>query len=485
MLDSVFNTLTFETILVGIGVLIPLLALAVLYPEVVLALNLPVLLFIGQFKDSFPMSISAISSLLPVIAIIGGMLKGYRFRFGRIEAAFVVLVILVLFSQRYSRSPVYGTEKAVLVLGQTLPLVLAASYTLVSFDAIKRALNIISLSLLTYAVVALMIRLFADHEFGRFEGLGGPIFGARMNGWCAITCLYWWWPRQRALTIPILFLFLATIYLSLISGTRTVLLAIPATILAVLCLREKTLAKVFVNRSSRLFAAAWLSWLLFMVGQPLLSRFLPEDVYEVRFSTLEAFLGVGDLAEPSARVLYYTVACEALFESPLLGLGVGGFKDAYTERCGLKASQQEDERHPVYPHNIFLEFFCEQGVFGFLLFCVIIYYSVKILLRIRAEVSTLEKQHQQLAVAVCAFFIYGFIVAQTSSDIPRQHILWWALGMLAALSHLLESHARALATASRRLWQNPAPTHQQIAQSPVFNSIRGKRRKSVSWQKSV
>ncbi len=480
MLDAVLNLLTLETIVLGIGILVPLLALAVARPEVVLALSLPVLLFAGQFRDSLPLSTSAISAFFPLIAIAGGLLNGYRFRFGRIEIWLVILVVLVLVSLRYSRSPVYGTEKAALILGQNLPLVLAASYTLISFDAIARVLNTIGVILVADLILCIALSLSADADASRFEGAHGVIFGSRINAWCAIACLYWWWPRNGSLSIPTLFLVPAALYFVVISGTRTVLMAVPVTMLALMFLREKTLSKALSSRSVHLLGTACLGGVLLAVGPSILSRILPEDVYAGRFASFEAFFRVGDFVQPSARVRYYTVAYDVVKESPAYGLGVGGFKDAFVQRYGLRLVEKGDPRYPVYPHNIFLEFFCEQGVLGFLTFCVVVYLAIKVLLAARAALPTLAERDRHIAITVCAFFIYGLIIAQTSSHIPRQHILWWGLGLLAALSNLLEDHTQVQTATRRRQTLGPAAPHRQIVSSPVFNSARRKRGRSVS-----
>ena len=461
MLDTILNILKPETfVLVALG-LIPLLLLAAKYPEVVWALGFPILLFSSELKDFIPISTSALCGICPLIAITGGMFKGYRFRFGRIEKAFVLLVGLMCFSLRYSHSPVYGTEKVILVLGMSLPLVLAASYTIVSFETLKRALNIISLSLVIYIVVSAAVKLsWVESLVGdRFGGIQGPIMAGRCFGLVAIVCFYWWFPRGTEWKVWGYFVVVGAVFLVFLTGTRTAVAGLIGTVLAVQYLREKAFFRTFLKKTWRPYFLVILFIIVAMFGPSLLSIVLPQSLYEERFSSLERFTYLGDFEQPTQHALNTVVAWEAFLESPLLGLGAGGYKSALWN-FGHRSIFDFDPRHRSYPHNIFLEFVTEQGIPGLLLFCYMMYHAFRILFDVRVRLPGLSMQQERIAIMVSAFFIYGLLVAQTAVDIPRQHFLWWSLGMLISLPHIWKTPTQP--------GRNAKATHKSIPNSVLL-----------------
>jgi O-antigen ligase len=458
MLDTILNILKPETFVLVLLGLIPLLLLAAKYPEVVWAFGFPILLFIGELKDLIPISASALCGIFPLIAIAGGMFKGYRFRFGRIEKAFVLLVGLMCFSLRYSHSPVYGTEKVVLLLGTSLPLVLAASYTLVSFETLRRALSIISLSLVIYIIVSVTVKLSgAELPVGdRFGGIQGPIMAGRCFGLSAIVYFYWWFPRETAWKVWGYFVVAGAVLLAFFTGTRTSVAGLFGTVLAVQYLREKAFFRSFLKKAGRSYFLLIAVFVFDMFGPSLLSTVLPQSLYEKRFSSWEYFTYSGDFKQPTSRVLTTVVAWEAFLESPLLGLGAGGYKNALWD-FGHRSIFYFDPRHAAYPHNIFLEFLAEQGIFGLMLFCYMMYHAFRILFDVRVRLPGLSGLQKRMVIVVVAFFIYGLLVAQTSLDIPKQYILWWGLGMLISLPHIWETptQPRRNAKATHKSIPNP------------------------------
>ena len=446
MVDTVLNTLTFETLALALFGLVPLLILASRRPEVVLALGLPALLFSGQLKAFIPISTSAVCAVFPLVAIAGGMLKGYRFRFGRIEKAFILLTVLMYVSLWYSHSPVYGTEKVVLVVGLSLPLVLAASYTLVTFEAMKRVLNIISATLAIYIAASAVAKLSgAEAVVGdRFAAIQGPTMAARYLGLGAVVCLCWWCPRETVWKAGGFALGAGAIPLVFLTGTRTAIAALAGVVPAVQWVREKEFFRSLFRRGGRTYLLLIVVFVASLFGPLLLSHALPQGLAEGRFSSWGSFFNPGELRYPTSHVLNTVVAWDAFCDSPVAGFGAGGYKGAMEDHVG-RLVHGGDPRHPTYPHNVFLEFLTEQGLPGLLLFCYMMYHALRILLDVRRRLPRLTEPSERMAViTVSAFFIYGFLVAQTAVDIPRQHILWWGLGLLVGLRRIWGERARTV-----------------------------------------
>lgn len=66
----------------------------------------------------------------------------------------------------------------------------------------------------------------------------------------------------------------------------------------------------------------------------------------------------------NGRIWFWEFALEKFYESPIVGIGWGGFKHAYYQRIGTYSSTSIF----VDTHNVYLQVLCEQGLIGFLLF---------------------------------------------------------------------------------------------------------------------
>jgi O-antigen ligase len=441
MLDTVLNILSPEMIILGIVMLTPLFLLVTTCPEFAVALSVPAWLFLGQLREHCPVSVSAAAALLPIFAMVGGVLRGHNLRFGRLGLAFLLLAIWMILGLRYSEARDYGTEKVVLVLFHSFAVVLAAWFILSSFQKLERVLIVISLSLTVYVAISFTYYMLGENFEGRFGALHDVTVAGQINGWAAVLAICWWWPRGghwRAVAGAIV---LASLYLALLSGTRAVLLAVLVTVVVVQYLKEGDLTKFVANRFVHVCLAACLVVVVSLVAGQRLSSLLPTDAIRSRFSSLEGFFKIDNLDDPNARVLNYSVALKAYLRHPVRGLGAGGYKEALTSYMGRRGSYWDDERHPVYPHNIFLEFLVEQGLPGILLFGFIVYRTSKLASALRVRLSALSERERLVAVSVAATFVYGLLLAQTALDQPRQHIFWWGLGMLLSLSYLVDARS--------------------------------------------
>jgi hypothetical protein len=229
-----------------------------------------------------------------------------------------------------------------------------------------------------------------------------------------------------------------------LTGTRTAIAALAGVVPAVQWVREKEFFRSLFRKGGRAYLLLIMVFMVSLVGPLLLSHVLPQGLAEGRFSSWGRFFNPGELRDPTSHVLNTIVAWDAFCDSPVTGFGAGGYKGAMEDHVG-RSVHGGDPRHPTYPHNVFLEFLTEQGLPGLFLFCYMMYHALRILLDVRRRLPRLTEPSERMAViTVSAFFIYGFLVAQTAVDIPRQHILWWGLGLLVGVPRIWEERMRTV-----------------------------------------
>jgi len=107
----------------------------------------------------------------------------------------------------------------------------------------------------------------------------------------------------------------------------------------------------------------------------------------------------------------------------LFGVGTGGFSQTI---------YRQDIRW--YPHNIFLEVFCELGLVGLLL---LIWFLGVIVQEIRTTLKTsLNDRSRTLYYAFCMAAFFNLVNAQFSGDLNDNRRLWFFLGMVLALKQV-------------------------------------------------
>ena len=125
-----------------------------------------------------------------------------------------------------------------------------------------------------------------------------------------------------------------------------------------------------------------------------ISSLVPSEEFEIK----------GD-GSSSARIIGYEVSVKRFLESPLVGVGFGGFNSPF-------------KNYPTtmlkYPHNIVLEFQGELGVLGLLIFGWTLYLIVK-------------KTSMQSYLTLI-FFLTTLWLAFFSKDIPSNAVFFLGLG---------------------------------------------------------
>ena len=116
MLDHILNILDPAMILAGTLLFGMVVLLASRRPDICFMLGFPAIIFLGQLKAYFPVSISAGAAIFPLAAGAGFLLRGGRFHFGYCEKMMIGLGLLMVLSLYCAHDSVYGRDKTILFI---------------------------------------------------------------------------------------------------------------------------------------------------------------------------------------------------------------------------------------------------------------------------------------------------------------------------------------------------------------------------------
>jgi O-antigen ligase len=129
-----------------------------------------------------------------------------------------------------------------------------------------------------------------------------------------------------------------------------------------------------------------------------------------------AFLQPEGNTSAGTRDVFYRLAVEVFWRSPLLGVGWGGFPAA----AGLTDVSGN------YPHNLVLELLAETGVIGTLAFVIFVGFVLHGFIRDQGDMT--DKN------TVFALFLVGFATSMVGGDWPSQRLLFFSFGAMAGFS---------------------------------------------------
>ena len=119
----------------------------------------------------------------------------------------------------------------------------------------------------------------------------------------------------------------------------------------------------------------------------------------------------------NGRVELWSAGWESFIERPLVGLGTGGFADAFPSE--------------LYPHNLFLELAAELGIVGLLL--VVAFTTAGFVAALRAYRST-DPQVSRRAALVTALLASALTNAAFSGNVSSNAAVWLAVGLAVGLA---------------------------------------------------
>ncbi|MCK4293066.1 MAG: O-antigen ligase family protein [Planctomycetes bacterium] len=400
------------------------------HPEITFALFLNA----GAFKSD-----PRLASILPGffdLTIFFGLIAGLsillnvvknKLKIPHISSTFFIpysfLVLLMLASLLYTEAPIYGKDKFLrfITIGT-----LSAFGPIFLFKERKRLYNFFCVFIAISTLMVIVSTISASFTSSGFHMAFGSNWLAlgRMAGTASLIILFCFLlPRKtkgRKNIWTILFL-LNTFGLFYTGGRGPVI----AFVITLLLLAILTLLSLLIKRSKNdtriLKTTSLVTVMIFLVIL----------IFPQPFGTLINRVRVA-LTEPrggssiSLRLNSYGSAIKAISQHPLLGVGIGGFSVYHSGIDQLS-----------YPHNIFLEIWCELGVLGIIVFIFLITLCIFSLFKLKDKYRD-EKQYL-LITTILTVFVFAFINTLFSGDINNNRLFFTWFGIAYALRNIFKS----------------------------------------------
>ncbi len=354
--------------------------------------------------------------------------------------AALILGLIVMASVYYTPSPIYGGQKAKLFLGSCIPLYFLGRMCGQNLKNLNQMLNMgayLSLGT-TFLYLMLIFGAGSFHE-GRFGGGMSNMYGIFLVNGIAYL-IYWVYqgrPWQRVMGLITIAVAIGILPFTASRGAIIVLVFVSAI--------------TFVTKKRFIRSVAVLLLILILLGGGMLA-FRPTVLID-RFQTMDGLLGT--------RSPLFNVAFDLIKSNPLAGIGVGG----YSQFIGMDWRGSGDIRS--YPHNLWLEIACEQGLIGLVPLLLLTAVAFKRVVRIRKS--------PDIAVSRCVQMLFwiNFLQCSYTGDLPYSRGFFALSGVLAGLQ--LQWKAEDAYSREMAYWNalypdgfpEAAPGYQYSGQAPV------------------
>jgi O-antigen ligase len=330
--------------------------------------------------------------------------------FIKVAALFLLLTSCFLGGLLISQSTGYGLDKTLRFIVLTGWAFFGTAFLITDFQSLRR---------FSWAVV-IIATVMAIDALLNYPGVGKVAFVsalgsnyialARAGGFGLLTTLAFLLPTERgplvrlSLWVMVALQFWAT----LSAGARGPVLALIFTFLVFFALSVQGFIRLKVDRF------AWRLGIVVFLAT-VIAGIIGQEFFPTLF--LRTQLLVTDWGESATRRLnLYEEAIRLLANSPIWGVGPGGFATAVTGNAFIRE----------YPHNIVLELGAETGLLGVLIFTTMIYMAFSIgLASIRDSSGLMLVTTRYLLVSFC----FALLNAMVSGDINDNRILFTWLGL--------------------------------------------------------
>jgi O-antigen ligase len=136
-------------------------------------------------------------------------------------------------------------------------------------------------------------------------------------------------------------------------------------------------------------------------------------------------------ASGADRLQFWCSAWDTFVDHPLFGIGAGGWGMVWNK---------EDFRD--FPHNIFLEILCEEGVIGGLLFSLFFFGAIRLVWKIMRSPFTTPRG-RTLAIWTIGILTFAGLDAQLSGDIQTNDYIWMAAACICVLARIVFARERS------------------------------------------
>jgi len=307
----------------------------------------------------------------------------------------------------------YGTDKLLRFVGLTGPLVLLAS----TWDR-SDIEEYFGLLVFTSSIVALLEVLPIDIG-SAYEDASAPSYlsRARWTGYGAILALMFWYRMTRSRLgrfISVSVWALCT-YVLLTSGGRGPILAYVPSLVAV-----RIFGPVFDGKglSHRRFEGVFAS-VIMLASVLYLVSWDPLATFAFTRTKFQFLMSPEKGASTLTRAAYFRAALRYFAESPIGGIGLGGF-----------AQRQLQIPTREYPHNLVLEILSETGIVGFVPFIGLLAASLR---GYRREIQSSDSRGRILLESALAVTMFALLNAMVSGDINDNRMVFVMLPVVHSL----------------------------------------------------
>jgi O-antigen ligase len=348
-----------------------------------------------------------------------------------------LLGVMIAAGLLYSPAPMSARTKT---LGYVAFNLAPSALVLLLIDSEERLIRLIRAVIVIGLVMAVITHLGHDTaEGGAGAGLynigegkqGLAIGGARFAGgtWFArrldlvlisllITATL---SRNRLWLVAMFALTPYVVYLLFLSGARGAMAGGAVAFMVVLTLLT---AMARSGRALRSVTFVLLLIVLAVAAGGVRSEALSQDIVD-RYTVLEHPFQSD--ASGADRLQYWRSAWDTFEEHPFVGIGAGGW--------GMVWNKQD---YRDFPHNIFLEILCEEGLVGGLLFSLFFFGSMRLVWTVLRNPFTTSRG-RTLAIWAIGILTFAGLDAQLSGDIQTNDYIWMAAAVICVLARIAAS----------------------------------------------
>jgi O-antigen ligase len=209
-----------------------------------------------------------------------------------------------------------------------------------------------------------------------------------------------------------------------VSGGRGPVIAVFVSLFIVLLLvLYDTFYDIFLKKklSKKNLKFFFYIFLLIFFGIVIISVFF--EYFVTFFERISLLYELGG-ASAQSRVDRYKSAARIIFSFPtvLYGLGIGGFSSYYASL---------DDKRGEYPHNIFLEFGSELGIFGLISFVLLIYFTfIRALKNLKKSRVEKDKSNYFLNLTALALYLNMLFNSSVSGDLNDNRLLFLTISLI-------------------------------------------------------
>jgi O-antigen ligase len=224
--------------------------------------------------------------------------------------------------------------------------------------------------------------------------------------------------RSKLTVFSLLVLLPYLSYLLFLSGARGAMAGGAVAFMVVLTLLTA------IAKSGRALRSTMIALLLLVVAVGMgtvREEALSQEIVE-RYAVLEHPFQTD--AAGADRLQYWRSAWETFQDHPLFGIGAGGW--------GMVWNKQD---YRDFPHNIFLEILCEEGMVGGLLFSLFFFGTMRLVWKVMRHPLTTTRG-KTLAIWAIGTLTFAGLDAQLSGDIQTNDYIWMAAAIICVLARI-------------------------------------------------